>query len=623
MSLSRITSALVARVQLSQSSGALGRSLSHATQLRALSVTSPQLASDWRKRGEERVHGKGSQYSDEGRRPKYNSEAKYARYSPSAQDDSEGREGSRGNHHHHNNNKHHRSASASPAGFAASHSARGEAAPSKTLHVAEGTYVDPEEAGTEGLQLLGDEADDGGIITATTFEGLGIAPGLIEELRRQGIHTPLATQIQSIPRIAKEKNVLLRSCTGSGKTLSYLLPILTRLQAQGFPEYACVIMTPTRELAFQVYLEVLKLQPGTGAPKERLVQILVSGYDDEASDLAKVKADKPSILIGTPRRLLDALDEAHFQKQVKVVVMDEVDSLLKSIPNYVKGRAKEIREKNPRPAGALLERLFLGARTQLDKYSERRLTPRTGVQLVCASATINSHVRRELFQNGWCRDQTVVQVNAAMPGTIKHWYALCDEDPRSIMTELLTQMRLMNIATALVSVPPSVRPDDVVNLLRNDGIPAVAIYEHVHGKSVEEAQKGQKELHEFFAKGSPSRPSVGVVLHGAVRGLDFLNINHVFMAGQPETTDEYVHVAGRVGRRDMSGHAITIVWNENQVNKLINFSRRLNIVINPLTVDASEAELLQRKAGEGEAQAHDGAATTEPMEETKPTEETK
>jgi ATP-dependent RNA helicase DeaD len=127
-------------------------------------------------------------------------------------------------------------------------------------------------------------------------------------------------QVAAQKAILEEKNVLLLSPTGSGKTLAFLLPILELLQPEK-TSVQCLILTPSRELALQIEQVWKKMQTGYK------VNVCYGGH----SKLIEIQnlSTPPAILIGTPGRIMDHINENHLiLMNVDILVLDEFDKSL-------------------------------------------------------------------------------------------------------------------------------------------------------------------------------------------------------------------------------------------------------------------------------------------------------
>jgi superfamily II DNA/RNA helicase len=158
----------------------------------------------------------------------------------------------------------------------------------------------------------------------TTFAEFGLAPDLVTTLARHGIVTPFGIQSATLPDSLAGRDVLGRGPTGSGKTIAFALPLVTRLAAQGPSRRkgrpSGLVLVPTRELAVQVERTVAFLARAAG-----LRTMTVYGGVGYAGQLKRLAAGV-DVVIATPGRLEDLVDQGACNlSEVRVTVLDEAD----------------------------------------------------------------------------------------------------------------------------------------------------------------------------------------------------------------------------------------------------------------------------------------------------------
>lgn len=162
--------------------------------------------------------------------------------------------------------------------------------------------------------------------TDTDFNSVGVSPWLVHSLKSMQIHNPTEIQRSCIPEIMKGRDCIGGSRTGTGKTVAFAVPILQKWSEDPYGIYA-VVLTPTRELALQIYEQFTAL----GAP-QALKTVLVTGGTDMRAQ-AQALAKRPHVVIATPGRLADHIETSGEEtvrglRRVRVVVFDEADRLL-------------------------------------------------------------------------------------------------------------------------------------------------------------------------------------------------------------------------------------------------------------------------------------------------------
>ncbi|NXJ81321.1 DDX49 helicase, partial [Trogon melanurus] len=155
------------------------------------------------------------------------------------------------------------------------------------------------------------------------FRALGLAPWLAEQARQVGLSRPTAVQAACIPAVLQGRDCLGCAKTGSGKTAAFVLPVLQVLSEDPYGIF-CLVLTPTRELAYQIAEQFRVL----GKPLGLKDCVVVGGLDMVAQALELSR--KPHVVIATPGRLADHLRSSNTfsLKKIKFLVMDEADRLL-------------------------------------------------------------------------------------------------------------------------------------------------------------------------------------------------------------------------------------------------------------------------------------------------------
>ena len=354
----------------------------------------------------------------------------------------------------------------------------------------------------------------------TKFSDLSLEPKVLQAIADAGYETPTPIQAQAIPHALEGRDVLGIAQTGTGKTASFTLPMITRL-ANGRARARMprsLVLCPTRELAAQVaenfdtYTKYLKLTKA----------LLIGGVSFKEQDLLIDRG--VDVLIATPGRLLD-----HFERGkllltgVQIMVVDEADRMLDMgfIPD--------------------IERIFT-------------LTP-AGRQTLFFSATMAPEIER--ITKTFLKDPARVEVarQATASETIEQRliaFAPSRRDrafgeKRAMLRELIRQEG-DGCSNAIIFCNRKMDVDVVAKSLKAHGFNAAPI----HG-DLDQSQR-MKTL-DAFRDGSLR---LLVASDVAARGLDIPAVSHVFNFDVPSHAEDYVHRIGRTGRAGRSGVSITI-----------------------------------------------------------------
>ena len=343
------------------------------------------------------------------------------------------------------------------------------------------------------------------------FVPLGLSPALLSALEKQDISQPTEIQHRLLPELLAGKDVIGRSETGSGKTLAYLLPIFERLDLSVRGTQA-IILTPTHELAAQVFRQAELLQENSGIDAGCTLLIGAAGI---ARQVERLKS-KPRIVIGSTGRILDLIRRRKIQAHlVKIIVLDEGDRLLED------GNISDVREV---------------IRATL---KERQIA------ILSASISAETKVRASGLMKP---DFAVVEAESAVvPKGLSHYYIL--SSPREKFVNLRKILAGEKPEKAIVFLNNPENIEVTVDKLCYHGIKAAGIY----------GTAGKLERKTALADFREGRVSVLVASDIGSRGLDIEGVTHIINLDVPEEPTHYLHRAGRCGRKGLPGTAITIV----------------------------------------------------------------
>ena len=341
-------------------------------------------------------------------------------------------------------------------------------------------------------------------------------PALQAALAAHGWRTATAIQAQALAPIRAGRDVIALAPTGSGKTLTFVLPLLERYVLAGARNgaVASLVLVPTRELAHQV-AEALQLLSAR-LPQRPKVVVAIGGVSINPQMMAlRGGAD---VLIATPGRALDLLAHNALKlDQVRQLVLDEADRLLDA------GFADEV--------GQLLARLPVQRQTLL------------------FSATFDpalDALAGRYLANSERIDVRPLGATAPAPAVVQRAIEVDAEQRTRLLTTLIAQARWPR---ALVFVASRRSADNVAAKLVKAGISAHSMHgEHSNGTRM-------RVLREFEG----GMLQVMVATDVAARGLDMAQLPVVINYDLPRSTEDYTHRIGRTGRAGHAGEAISFV----------------------------------------------------------------
>ncbi|MEO5323718.1 DEAD/DEAH box helicase [Mesorhizobium sp. CC13] len=350
---------------------------------------------------------------------------------------------------------------------------------------------------------------------ALTFADLGLSPKVLSAVSDAGYTQPTPIQAGAIPHALQGKDVLGIAQTGTGKTASFVLPMLTRLEKgrarARMPR--TLILEPTRELAAQVEENFVKY----GKNHRLNIALLIGGvsFDEQEKKLER-GAD---VLIATPGRLLD-----HFERGkllltgVEILVIDEADRMLDMgfIPDI---------ERICKLIPFTRQTLFFSATMppEITKLTEQFLHAPVRVE-VAKAATTASTVTQRLAKSGpkpWDKRETLRRLIRAEGDEIKNAIIFCN------------------------------RKVDVSELFRS-------LVKHDFNAGALHGDMDQRARMTMLSNFRDGKLQLLVASDVAARGLDIPDVSHVFNYDVPIHSEDYVHRIGRTGRAGRSGKSFTI-----------------------------------------------------------------
>ena len=351
---------------------------------------------------------------------------------------------------------------------------------------------------------------------ALTFADLGLSPKVLSAVTDAGYTVPTPIQVGAIPHALQGKDILGIAQTGTGKTASFVLPMLTRLEKgrarARMPR--TLILEPTRELAAQVEENFIKY----GKNHKLNIALLIGGVSfDEQDKKLERGAD---VLIATPGRLLDHRERGKLLLNgVEILVIDEADRMLDMgfIPDI-----ERICEMIP---SLTRQTLFFSATMppEITKLTEKFLHAPVRVEVSRAAST-GTNVTQRLVKSG-----------------PKPW------DKREVLRNLINA-EADGLKNAIIFCNRKVEVSELYKSLLKYEFDAGAL----HG------DMDQRARMQMLASFRDGKLKLLVASDVAARGLDIPDVSHVFNYDVPIHAEDYVHRIGRTARAGRSGKAFTI-----------------------------------------------------------------
>ncbi|KAK3674786.1 putative RNA helicase [Recurvomyces mirabilis] len=358
-----------------------------------------------------------------------------------------------------------------------------------------------------------------------TFATLGVDPWLIASLSHLAIKQPTRIQSASIPQILAGRDCIGGSRTGSGKTVAFAVPLLQQWARDPSGIFA-VILTPTRELALQIYEQVAAI-----GGRQGVKCCLVTGGADMRSQALELER-RPHFVVATPGRLAEHVSMSGSEtikglRRVQYVVMDEADRLLKTGKGSMLPDVETCLSALP-PSGQRQTCLFTA--TVTPEVRARKELPRPPgkpplfiTEIDCETLAIPTKLKQTyLLVNVLHKEKYLHVILLTTQNVEKSTIIFCNRTTTANLLEYLLRL-LDHRVTALHS---GLKHTDRIN-----------------------------NLARFRARAA----RILVATDVAARGLDIPDVGFVINYDLPRDPDDYIHRVGRTARAGRSGTAISFV----------------------------------------------------------------
>lgn len=361
------------------------------------------------------------------------------------------------------------------------------------------------------------------------FEELNLSENIKKAIADTGYEYATPIQSKAIPEILDGRDLVGQSQTGTGKTASYSLPIIQKINKNSNTTQA-IILAPTRELAVQITEEIRKF-----TKYEENVSCVAIYGGDQIDKQIKLLKKGVKIVVGTPGRVMDHMRRKTLKlDNIKMVVLDEADEMLKM---GFEEDINEIFSKIPEERQTILFSATMNAR--ILSIAKKYLTDPVTVKIKSKELTVDR----------------IEQISL----TLKHG-----------MKDEIT-MRLIDInnpTKAVIFCNTKKKVDDLIDTLKKNGYKA----ECLHG-DIKQTQR--QRILNGFKKGESK---ILVATDVAARGIDVEELELVINYDIPQEEEYYVHRIGRTGRKGNNGKAYTFVVGK-ELNKIRGIEKYANTKI--------------------------------------------
>ena len=341
-----------------------------------------------------------------------------------------------------------------------------------------------------------------------TFHEIGITPDITDTLARLDIVSPTEIQKLTIPSTLRGEDILASAQTGTGKTLSFALPIVMSLKVRG--NKRTLILSPTRELAAQIAKSILSLLDDANKLK---IVLLIGGESKTKQEKALRK--QPQIIVATPGRVIDHIQSGSLMlNNTTRLVLDETDKML--------------------------EMGFVEQLNEIQKYLPKNK------QTLLFSATVSKNV--ESVAKSYLNNPKRISAHSKHMNhdQIKQKKIFVQDKDR--FKQLLLELSDRE-GSVVIFVRTKSFTEKLTKMLKQEGYRSAAIHGDLR----------QSRRARVLTSFREQKVRILVATDVASRGIDVPHIEHVINYHLPQSPEDYVHRVGRTGRAGASGHALSLI----------------------------------------------------------------
>lgn len=357
------------------------------------------------------------------------------------------------------------------------------------------------------------------------FNILEIDQKIIAALGKMGIKQPTDVQKKAIPQILADNDIIVESNTGTGKTMSFLIPIMHKILYGSTSN--SIILAPTRELVIQIYSEVSKLFDilAKASDEKNIMEasldiISIYGGKDINSQISKLKRRNKTIIIATPGRLIDHINRKTIDiSKTDSFVVDEADQMI-----------------------------LMGFRNEIDFIFSKIKSKK---QILLFSATIDSKVKKMAYR--YSDSFSTIRIDGKdIPSTIEQKFVFTTD--RNKFDDFCQTIENDPPFMAIVFCRTKARVDNLELKMAQIGYKCEKIHSDLSQSKRERIMKDFRSLKIQFL----------ISTDLSSRGLDVEGITHIYNYDFPERAEDYIHRIGRTGRIGKEGISYSFITEKNQ-----------------------------------------------------------
>ncbi|MFY3793071.1 DEAD/DEAH box helicase [Ureibacillus sp. MALMAid1270] len=378
------------------------------------------------------------------------------------------------------------------------------------------------------------------------YSDYDLKPFLREAIAKLGFEEPTPIQKEMIPLILKGKSAIGQAHTGTGKTHSFLIPIVQRIVEEK-QEVQAVITSPTRELAQQIFDALSQLIEGTTIQAKLFI-----GGTDKLRTMEKLKSGQPHIVVGTPGRIKDLVHEnSLLVHTAPILVVDEADLAFD-----------------------------MGFIEDIDGFAAKMPE---NLEMFVFSATIPEKLQP--FLKKYMDSPVHIHMNDKRPVAEGIDFILVPIRSKSRDRRLVEVIEGINPYLAVIFCNTRKTAESVATYLAEQGIKSGQIHGDLSPRDRKKMMKQIRDLEYQYI----------VATDLAARGIDIQGISHVINYEIPEDLEFFIHRVGRTARAGNKGTAITLFEPEDE-DKIVRIEK-MGIPFEQMDIKKGEwVELKERHA---------------------------
>lgn len=354
------------------------------------------------------------------------------------------------------------------------------------------------------------------------FTDYSFKPFIREAIEKLGFEGPTPIQKEMFPLILKGTDAIGQAHTGTGKSHSFLIPILERTDATK-DELQAVITAPTRELAAQLFDALSKMTEETDIRSTLLI-----GGTDKLRSIGKLKSN-PHIIVGTPGRIRDMAENGALAiHTAKILVVDEADLAFD-----------------------------MGFIEDIDKFASKMPA---NLEMYVFSATIPEKLKP--FLTKYMESPVHVKIGERRPLTEGMHYSLVPVRSLKRKQKLLHVLEGISPYLAIIFANTRQNADGVADFLAESGIKAGRIHGDLTPRERTRMMKKVRDLEFQYI----------VATDLAARGIDIPGVSHVINYELPDDLEFFIHRVGRTARAGLEGTAITL-YDPSEEDKIVRIEK--------------------------------------------------